>query len=82
MPNKFFVLTFVVAVFVVGILLYIYNPDGVEYKNPNEPKPAFCTADAKLCPDGSYVGRIAPSCDFAPCPETGTPEFEDGTIQE
>ena len=30
----------------------------------------FCTADAKLCPDGSYVGRVPPHCDFAPCPHT------------
>lgn len=28
----------------------------------------FCTMDAKICPDGSSVGRIPPSCDFAPCP--------------
>jgi hypothetical protein len=28
--------------------------------------------DAKQCPDGSYVGRIPPKCDFAPCPETRT----------
>jgi hypothetical protein len=28
----------------------------------------FCTQDAKLCPDGSYVSRVAPSCAFAPCP--------------
>ena len=27
-----------------------------------------CTRDAKQCPDGSYVGRIPPSCEFAPCP--------------
>lgn len=27
-----------------------------------------CTMDAKMCPDGSYVGRIAPKCEFAPCP--------------
>ncbi|MFH1229051.1 MAG: hypothetical protein V1678_01330 [Candidatus Aenigmatarchaeota archaeon] len=27
-----------------------------------------CTMEAKMCPDGSYVGRIAPSCEFAPCP--------------
>lgn len=28
----------------------------------------FCTQDAKLCPDGSYVGRIGPDCEFAECP--------------
>ena len=28
-----------------------------------------CTAEAKLCPDGvTYVGRIAPNCEFAACP--------------
>lgn len=27
-----------------------------------------CTTEAKLCPDGSYVGRVPPSCVFAPCP--------------
>ena len=27
-----------------------------------------CIADAKQCPDGSYVGRVAPYCQFAPCP--------------
>jgi len=28
----------------------------------------ICTMDAKQCPDGSYVGRVPPNCDFAPCP--------------
>jgi putative hemolysin len=32
--------------------------------------PVACTMDAKICPDGSAVGRIAPNCDFAPCPDT------------
>lgn len=29
-----------------------------------------CTMEAKLCPDGSYVGRSGPKCEFTPCPET------------
>ena len=29
-----------------------------------------CTMDAKLCPDGSAVGRTGPKCEFAPCPTT------------
>jgi hypothetical protein len=28
----------------------------------------FCTQDAFQCPSGSFVGRVPPSCDFAPCP--------------
>jgi len=27
-----------------------------------------CTLEAKQCPDGSYVGRKGPFCEFAPCP--------------
>lgn len=27
-----------------------------------------CTADAKICDDGSAVGRTGPNCEFAPCP--------------
>lgn len=27
-----------------------------------------CTLEAKLCSDGSYVGRQGPNCEFAPCP--------------
>jgi len=32
-----------------------------------------CTADAKICPDGSEVGRVPPTCEFAPCPSGPTP---------
>ncbi|MBP8590951.1 GerMN domain-containing protein [Candidatus Shapirobacteria bacterium] len=28
-----------------------------------------CTMEAKICPDGSSVGRIPPQCNFAPCPK-------------
>lgn len=27
-----------------------------------------CTQEAKQCPDGSYVGRSGPQCEFAACP--------------
>lgn len=33
-----------------------------------EDKPIACTMDAKICPDGSAVGRSGPNCEFAPCP--------------
>lgn len=29
--------------------------------------PKACTLEAKLCPDGSAVGRVLPNCEFAPC---------------
>lgn len=33
-----------------------------------EEEPVYCTQDAMQCPDGSYVGRTGPQCEFAPCP--------------
>lgn len=27
-----------------------------------------CTMEAKICPDGSSVGREGPNCEFTPCP--------------
>jgi len=38
----------------------------------NQEEPVACTMEAKLCPDGSYVGRVSPKCEFAPCPEIRT----------
>lgn len=37
-------------------------------------EPVACTEEAKQCPDGSYVGRVPPKCEFAPC------EGESGTV--
>jgi len=31
-------------------------------------EPVACTMEAKLCPDGSAVGRVGPNCEFAKCP--------------
>ena len=42
--------------------------------------PVACTADAKICPDGSAVGRAAPNCDFAPCPQAPACKAEGQTI--
>lgn len=37
----------------------------VEVKNPVQ---KACTLEAKLCPDGSSVGRSGPNCEFKECP--------------
>lgn len=38
---------------------------------PGDEPGVACTMEAKQCPDGSYVGRQPPSCQFAPCPTSG-----------
>lgn len=36
--------------------------------------PVACTEEAKVCPDGSAVGRTGPDCSFAPCPQMEEPK--------
>ncbi|MFA6593746.1 MAG: DUF333 domain-containing protein [Candidatus Buchananbacteria bacterium] len=33
-----------------------------------KPAATACTLEAKICPDGSAVGRSGPNCEFAQCP--------------
>src|SRR3989344_2320920 len=35
-----------------------------------------CTMEAKQCPDGSYVGRTGPRCEFAECPNVEPSMFD------
>ena len=42
----------------------------------SEDEAVFCTQDVMRCPDGSYVGRVAPNCEFAACPaEEKNPDY-------
>lgn len=38
----------------------------------------FCTQEAKQCPDGNYVGRTGPNCQFAECSTTPPTISSDG----
>lgn len=52
-------------------LLVVVGLAGFAYRNlierPVMPRTGACTLEAKMCPDGTAVGRVAPDCDFAPC---------------
>lgn len=51
-----------------GVLIKSRNHTPVIHKD--------CTLEAKICPDGSAVGRIQPNCEFAACPiVTSTPSI-------
>ncbi|MCF7835668.1 MAG: hypothetical protein K9M15_00925 [Candidatus Marinimicrobia bacterium] len=54
-------------------------PNGEFDKFPDGNEPVACTTEAKMCPDGSYVGRVAPDCEFAECPEAKETEKTDPT---
>lgn len=49
--------------------LSVQSNSNIEFEKPSlKPNEVMCTMDAKICPDGSSVGRVAPTCEFAECP--------------
>lgn len=65
----------IVLIIVLGFGAFFYR--NVLEHPPLSNEPTACTADAKLCPDGSAVGRTGPNCTFAICP---LPNAEDPAI--
>jgi len=55
-------------IIIISILAVIGGLIGFGYSILKKGKPVACTQEAKLCPDGSYVGRTGPNCEFALCP--------------
>ena len=69
------------AIIIVGVSYLAYlsfrqTNSSTSPGTPIAPSPVACTMDAKVCPDGSAVGRTSPNCEFAACPgaKTGTKE--------
>ncbi len=54
------------------------GPLGPDSQGPSSGEPVACTLEAKICPDGSAVGRTGPNCEFAACPvvEVSVPKTE------
>ncbi len=49
-------------------------------RDPGVEEPMPCTQDALVCSDGSTVGRVAPDCAFASCPEGHEPVGHNATF--
>ncbi len=64
---KCFLIAIAVIVFVLALIVV------------QSPQTKACTAEAKICPDGSAVGRVLPDCKFAPCPSC---QCQDGYVLE
>jgi len=60
--NKKFLIIVIVIILLAGVAYLVFI-------NINKAKPISCTQEAKLCSDGSAVGRTGPNCEFATCPE-------------
>lgn len=63
------------------LILVLIGVGGFMYRNaleaPGGGDEIACTMEARICPDGSGVGRQGPLCEFAPCP---LPNAEDRDI--
>jgi hypothetical protein len=59
----------IVFLLVVGVGAFVYRNALEHPAGPlaSSTSPAACTTDAKICPDGTSVGRTAPNCAFATC---------------
>lgn len=55
----------VIAVFIAG---YSFGKNSYNPNNPVDNGGVACTEEAKLCPDGTAVGRQGPNCEFPECP--------------
>ena len=72
----FVLISTLVAFLIGGIMLGGNQTINDESNKTTTPSPtlkpendqAVCTQEAKLCPDGSYVGRNGPNCEFDTCP--------------
>lgn len=79
---------FAPIIILVAIVIASVAGGGVYYFNKVKVSvPKACTMEAKLCPDGSSVGRSGPNCEFSSCPNpppTGKPVevFEPVTINQ
>ncbi len=56
----------ILAIVLSIISYYIYR--NYPYGAPIPPQQLACTLEAKICPDGTSVGRSGPRCEFSPCP--------------
>ena len=75
MQNVTLWIALVIGVLILGAVALARPFMGPVSQNPDNGGEVVCTADAMLCPDGSYVGRSGPNCEFV-CPEaTSTPEI-------
>ena len=64
----------VAGVVVVGAVAFVWQ------KEQKDQQPIACTLEAKICPDGSAVGRTGPSCEFALCPPLNDGDGGEGIL--
>lgn len=67
MPNSF------VFLLIVGIIIVIFGGYWIYTIFFPEENVVFCALEVRQCPDGTYVSRMPPTCEYAACPRTEAP---------
>ena len=67
MRKDFIIFIILVIILLVGGIYSVVKQGGESVGG----EPIACTMDAMMCPDGSYVGRTGPNCEFV-CPNQNT----------
>lgn len=80
--NKIFLAILASTALLIGLIVWLAINSPQAPQQPQEqatttPQTYECNADAKICPDGSSVGRTGPNCEFAACPP---PEATSATL--
>lgn len=67
--------------FVVAAIGFIQAGSTIVVVPGQQPTSVMCTMETRQCPDGSYVGRSGPNCEFAACPRSTTTPVPTTTVQ-
>jgi len=65
------IILLIALIVLVAIAGYFYT------RGDETDEAVFCTQDALMCPDGSYVGRTGPNCEFSACPAVEVSQHKD-----
>ncbi|MHB1316947.1 MAG: hypothetical protein ACYCZW_03815 [Minisyncoccota bacterium] len=68
MKTKILIVLLIIILAILGYVFFIKKPVTSPVIPGRNDDTVFCTQDVKECSDGSYVGRQAPDCAFAECP--------------
>jgi len=58
------------------VVMLVMQPSGEDHEQ------IACTMEARICPDGSAVGRAGPNCEFTPCPIETPPAVPAGCPED
>lgn len=86
--SKFIALILFILLPIVTFYLGLRYQNPTEYPSlmprilPTHPIEKACTLEAKICPDGSSVGRTGPNCEFAACPDIVSAQPDISCVQD